>query len=314
MKIGVLLSAYNNSGLKLEQVLDEVLEMGVDTVEMNCGGFGGKVFCHPQELLSSADRLKRFRDSFKSRSISISSLSAHGNPLHPNKQIANRDHADWRSTVLLAQKLGVSIVNVFSGCPGDCETSKYPNWVVSAWPEDFQEIIKWQWEKKLIPYWREEVRFAKEHGVNKIGFEMHPGFLVYNTETLLMLREAVGPEIGANLDPSHLFWQGMNPVAVIRVLGERNAIFHFHAKDTYVNRLNVELNGVLDWKPYAKLKDRAWYFRAVGFGNRKEVWQEIICTLKNYGYDYVLSVEHEDRMMDTKQGLTRAIEFLCSII
>jgi len=314
VRIGILISVYNNSGWGLGQVLDKVQGMGINTVEMNSGGFGGNVFCHPQRLLASTDELKRFREVLERRSISISSLSVHGNPLHPNKEIAEQHHDDWRSTVLLAEKLGVNIVNVFSGCPGDCETSKYPNWIVSAWPEDFQDLVKWQWEEKLIPYWRQEAKYARDHGVDKLGFEMHPGFMVYNSETLLRLREAVGREIGANLDPSHLFWQGMDTVTVIRALGKEEAIFHFHAKDTYVNRLNVELNGVLDWKPYANRKDRAWYFRTIGFGNPKEVWQEIVCALKNYGYDYVLSIEHEDKMMETEEGLLKALECLRSII
>jgi len=314
MKIGLLISVFNDSGLTLEQVLDRVVELGLDTVEMNSGGFGGNVFCNPQELLASADRLASFQDALASRSITLSALSAHGNPLHPNPEIAKQDHEDWRSTVLLAEKLGLNIVNLFSGCPGDCDQSKYPNWVVSSWPEDFQKVAQWQWEKKLIPYWKEEVRFAKDHGVTKLGFEMHPGFLVYNNESLFKLRDAVGPEIGANLDPSHFFWQGIDTVAAIRALGREDAIFHFHAKDTYVDTLNVLENGVLDWKPYSNRKDRAWYFRTVGFGNPSYVWSEIVAALRNAGYDYVLSIEHEDGMMDTEEGIERAIKCLRSIV
>jgi len=314
MKIGMLISVYNKSQLTLERVLDEVIALGLDTVEMNSGGYGGNVFCHPQKLLSSENELKKFQDALESRAISISSLSAHGNPLHPNRKIAQQHHDDWRSTVLLAEKLGINIINVFSGCPGDCETSKYPNWVVSCWPDEFLDLVNWQWEEKLIPYWRKESSFASDHGVNKLGFEMHPGFLVYNNETLFKLRDAVGSIIGANLDPSHFIWQGIDTIAAIRSLGEQNALFHFHAKDTYVDRLNVAQNGVLDWKPYIDRKNRAWYFRTVGFGNPKEYWQEIVSALKNNGYDYVLSIEHEDKMMDTKQGLVRAIDLLQNII
>jgi len=314
MKIGLLISVYNDSGLSLEQVLDRVVALGLDTVEMNAGGFGGNVFCNPQQLLASNDAFEGFRAALETRGVSLSSLSAHGNPLHPNRSTAERDHDDWRSTVLLAEKLGVDIVNVFSGCPGDCDDSKFPNWVVSAWPDDFQDVVKWQWEEKLIPYWKEEVKFARDHGVNKLGFEMHPGFLVYNNETLFQLRAAIGAEIGANLDPSHFFWQGIDTVAAIRALGDQDAIYHFHAKDTYVDRLNVQQNGVLDWKPYDQRRDRAWYFRTVGFGNSRDVWAEIVAALKNSGYDYVLSIEHEDKMMETEQGIVRAIDCLRSIV
>lgn len=115
------------------------------------------------------------------------------------------------------------MINCFSGCPGDCETSEHPNWVVCPWPDDFSEIVKWQWKEKLIPYWKEKVAFAKEHGVHKFALEMHPGFCVYNPETALRLREAVGPEIGVNFDPSHLIWRGIDPAYAIRVL-ERPAL------------------------------------------------------------------------------------------
>ena len=164
--------------------------------------------------------------------------------------------------ILLAEKLGLHQINTFSGCPGDHPGAKYPNWVVCPWPEDFLKILEYQWNDVLIPYWEKKAAFAREHGVNQIALELHPGFCVYNTESLLKLRAAVGPEIGANLDPSHLIWQGMDPVMVIRTLGE--AIFHFHAKDTKVDPYNTAVNGVLDTKHYSDEAHRSWIFRSVG--------------------------------------------------
>jgi len=171
--------------------------------------------------------------------LEISALSCHGNPLHPNSDIANRHRQDFRDTVRVAEKIGVRRVITFSGCPGDSEGSQYPNWVTCPWPPDFLRILEWQWNEKVIPYWQEEVRFCRDHGVDMISLEMHPGFVVYNPETLLRLREATGPEIGANFDPSHLFWQGIDPLAAIRQLGP--AIFHVHAKDTIIGAIEYSI-------------------------------------------------------------------------
>jgi sugar phosphate isomerase/epimerase len=143
---------------------------------------------------------------------------------------------------------------------------------------------------------------------------MHPGFCVYNTSTVLKLREAVGDIIGANVDPSHLLWQGMDPVEVIKVLGKANAIHHFHAKDTKIDKANTAVNGVLDVGHYGNVLDRSWVFRTVGYGNGKEMWNAVISTLKATGYDGVISIEHEDSMMSPKEGLEKAISFLKEVI
>ena len=164
----------------------------------------------------------------------------------------------------------------------------------------------------LIPYWKNTVAFAKNHGVDKIAFELHPGFCVYNTESMLKIRNAVGPEIGANLDPSHLIWQGMEPVAVIRALGD--AIFHFHAKDTKVDKYNTAVNGVLDTKPYSDEINRSWIFRSLGYGNDYSYWKDIISNLRMVGYDYALSIEHEDSLMSQNEGLEKAVEFLKGVL
>ena len=156
----------------------------------------------------------------------------------------------------------------------------------------------------------ETVEFAKAHGVNKIAFEMHPGFCVYNPETLLRLRKEVGDAIGANFDPSHLIWQGMDPIAVIRALGKENAIFHFHAKDTKIDAINTAVNGVLDVKSYADEINRSWIFRSVGFGNGETYWRDVISNLRMVGYDYAISIEHEDSLMSQNEGLEKAVDLL----
>ncbi len=310
MKLGVFTVLLGSKGL--EDALKYLADSGVQAVEIGCGGFPGKAHANPDELLADSSRLQQFKDVIKKYNMEISALSCHGNPVHPQKEIADQFHADFEKTVLLAEKLGVNRVITFSGCPGDAPGATYPNWVTCPWPDDFLKILQYQWDEVLIPYWKKASRFALDHGVNMICFEMHPGFCVYNPETLLKLRSAVGDVIGANFDPSHLFWQGIDPVAAIRKLGP--AIFHFHAKDTKVDRINTSVNGVLDTKHYGDEINRSWIFRTVGYGNDYSVWKDIVSALKMVGYDYVLSIEHEDSLMSVNEGLQKAIAFLKQVM
>lgn len=309
MKLSVLANLY---GAKtLEETLKILTGLGVHTVELGAGGYPGKAHCNPAELLASNTEYDKFIDTLKRYDTDVCALAAHGNPVHPNEAIAKAYHEDFKNAVILAEKMGVDTVIGFSGCPGDSDSSKLPNWVTCAWPEDYLEILDWQWEKKLIPYWKEMGKFAEDHGV-KIAFEMHPGFCVYNPEKLLKLREAVGPVIGANFDPSHLIWQGMEPVAAIRELA--GAIYHVHAKDTKLDKYNIAKNGVLDTKHYSDELHRSWVFRTVGYGNGEIYWRDLVSALRLAGYDKVLSIEHEDSFMTIDEGLRKAVSFLNEII
>lgn len=306
MKIGVITNLLGN--LPLEEALEYFVSKGIEMVEIGCGGYPGTQHADPDVLLNDEAKLEKFKALLKKYNVEISALSCHANPVHPDKETAKDYDNAMRKAVLLAEKLGVHQINTFSGCPGDCENSKYPNWVTCPWPNEFGEILEWQWNEVLIPYWKEFVAFAKIHGVDKIALEMHPGFCVYNPESLLKLRAAVGPEIGANFDPSHLIWQGIEPVAAIRAL--KGAIFHFHAKDTKVDKYNTAVNGVLDVKPYSDEINRSWVFRSVGYGNDETYWKDIISNLRMVGYDYAISIEHEDSLMSQNEGFTRAIDML----
>ncbi len=309
MKLGVLTVLFQDQ--PLEVVLDHVAEMGLQAVELGAGGWPGNAHCDPVTLLKDSAARQALLKAVEKRGLMISALSCHGNPLHPNKVIAAEYDRAYRDTVQLASALGVGVVNLFSGCPGDSDNARYPNWVTCAWPPDFSDLLKWQWEEKVIPYWQEAGSFAEKAGV-KLAFEMHPGFVVYNPETLLKLRAAVGPVLGANYDPSHLFWQGIEPVASIRALA--GAIHHFHAKDTFVDPLNTAVNGVLDTKPYSDLAHRSWTFRTVGYGHDQFTWRSLVSALRLTGYDYVLSIEHEDPMASINEGFSRAVNFLKDVL
>jgi sugar phosphate isomerase/epimerase len=306
MKLSVFTALYG--GLSLDEALGKLRALGVETVEVGSGGYPGKSHCNPAELLADEDKLQEFKATFRRYNIGICALSVHGNAVHPNPETAKSFDDDFRNTVLLAEKLGIDTVITFSGCPGDAPGARYPNWVTCPWPDDFLSILEYQWNEVLIPYWKEASQFALSHGVKHIALEMHPGFCVYNPATLLRLRDAVGDVIGANFDPSHLIWQGMDPVAAIRKL--QGAIYHFHAKDTKIDPYNTAADGVLDTKHYGDEIHRSWVFRSVGYGNNMQYWRDMISNLRLAGYDGVLSIEHEDSLMSIDEGLSKAIEFL----
>ena len=308
MRVGVFTVLLAN--LSLDQVIEKLKQLGVNTVELGTGNYPGDPHCK-LSLLESKTALKEFKQKLDDNGFTISALSCHGEPLHPNPAVAKAAQEASRKTILLAQKLGVPVTIDFSGCPGDSDKAKYPNWITCAWPPHFQDMLAWQWEKKVIPYWTKRVKFAEDHGV-KIALEMHPGFVVYSPETLLKLREACGKNLGCNYDPSHMFWQAIDPIKAIRVLGD--AIFHVHAKDTQIYDANLPKTGVLDTKKYTGERERSWIFRTVGYGHDAGWWGEFISTLRMYGYDYVLSIEHEDTLMSAEEGLTKAVHFLQNLV
>ena len=305
MKLSVLANLFANK--PLDEVLAHLKSLGAEAVEIGAGGYPGKAHCDPAKLLSDVDAFHEFQETIRKSGLEVCALAAHGNPVHPQKAIAEEFDRDFRNAVLLAEKIGVDTVITFSGCPGDHPGALYPNWATCPWPDDFLKILDYQWNEVLIPYWKEAGAFAKSHGV-KVALEMHPGFCVYNAETLLRLREAVGDVIGANFDPSHLVWQGVDPVAAIRKL--EGAIYHVHAKDTKIDKYNTAVNGVLDTKHYSDELHRSWVFRSVGYGNPMQYWRDLISNLRLCGYDKVLSIEHEDSLMTPEEGLEKAVYFL----
>jgi sugar phosphate isomerase/epimerase len=311
VRLGVFTVPY--SGMPLEDALDRLAAMGVQAVELGTGNYPGNAHCDPDALLNDAAARQRLLDAVEERGMIISALSQHGNPLHPDAAFAGACHETWRRTARLASLLEVEVVNAFSGCPGDGPDARSPNWVTCVWPSDFAEVLEWQWTERVIPYWQAEAEFARSQGV-KIALEMHPGFVVYNNESLLRLRDAAGPEIGANFDPSHMFWQGIDPLVAIKELAAAGALFHVHAKDTFLDAANIARNGVLDTKDYGRFLDRSWTFRTVGYGQGERVWRDIVSILRTVGYDHVLSIEHEDGLLSTDEGLEKAVQFLDGIM
>ena len=311
MKLSVLANLY--AQYPLEETLAKLKALGVEAAEIGAGGYPGKAHCDPEKLLASSADFEKFKDAFKKYDIELCALSCHGNPVHPDEVEAKRYHDDFVNTVLLAEKLGLDTVITFSGCPGGAPGDKMPNWATCAWPEEYLAVLDYQWNDVLIPYWEKATKFALEHGVSRIALELHPGFCVYNPETLMKLRNQVGSDlIGANFDPSHLFWQGIDPVYAIRYLGK--AIYFFHAKDTKIDEINTKTHGVLDTKHYGDEIHRSWIFRSVGYGHDYQVWKDMMSALRMVGYDDAISIEHEDSLMTPNEGLQKAIAFLKDVM
>jgi sugar phosphate isomerase/epimerase len=308
MKVGVFTPLLSH--LPLDAALNQLNTLDIHTVELGTGNYPGDAHCK-LSMLDDPRALADFRQVLADHGVTISALSCHGNPLHPDPARARHDADVSRQTILLAEKLGVPVVVDFSGCPGDSPDATAPNWVTCPWPPDYLQTLEWQWNQVVAPYWIEHAKFAADHGV-KIAIEMHPGFVVYSPETLLKLRSIAGPNLGCNFDPSHLFWQSIDPIAAVRLLGD--AIFHVHAKDTQFYPTNLPLTGVLDTKPYTDERNRSWIFRTCGYGHGAEWWKEFISTLRIFGYDNVLSIEHEDSLLSAGEGLAKAAAFLNNLV
>ncbi|MCI5529864.1 MAG: sugar phosphate isomerase/epimerase [Blautia sp.] len=310
MKLGLFTTLFPD--MELIDLLALTRELGIEALELSSKPDRGLRHFHPRELLENESALICFQDTLKRNNMIISQLNCSCNPVSPIPGEEQKSREDFEIAFRLAEKLNIRTVCSFSGCPGGGPGEKTPNWITCAWPPQYQNMLKWQWEEKLIPFWTWASKRGADFGVNQLAIEMHPGFCVYNPDTLLRLRQAVGSVIGANLDPSHLIWQGISiPDAICALKG---AIWHVHAKDTFINQRNVRINGVLDTRHYSRAEERSWTFRTVGYGMSRDTWKEIISFLILSGYDGVISIEHEDMFLSKPDGLSKAATFLKEIL
>ena len=310
MQLGLFTPVFNN--LSFEGMLVELKRYpAITSLELGTGGWPGGKHLDLDGLLGSESKRGGLRAKLEDAGLTISALSCHNNPVHPVREVAAEADAVFRKTLRLAELLGVGTVVTFSGCPGGGPEDRTPNWITAAWPPEYAEALAWQWSERLFPYWRTAAQAATDAGV-RVALEAHPGFCVYNPETLLKLRAEVGDTVGINLDPSHLWWQGMDIVTAIAALGP--AIHHVHAKDVAMQPANRDRNGVLDTKSYAQMAERSWLFRSVGWGHGELEWKAIVSALRLAGYDGVLSIEHEDALLSVHEGLGSAVAMLSRVL
>lgn len=291
--------------LSLGEALDLARRIGATGIEIAAGGQSSAPHLRVAPLLEDANARQRLAAAFAERGLRVAALNCSAWPLHP---VVGAAHAELiRQTIRLAALLGVTKIVTMSGSPGDGANATTINWVWYPWPADAVALRERQWEV-AIPFWREMAAFAADHGVTRIAFELHPLHLVYNVPTLTRMREAIGTILGANVDPSHLFWQQMDPLAVIRALGK--AVHHVHLKDTAIVPAEVALAGVLDGRPFDDPSRRAWIFRTVGRGHDRRFWAAFVAALREVGYDDVLSIENEDPLEEAAQGVEAAALFM----
>ena len=291
--------------LGFEEALDVAARIGATGIEIATGGQSSAPHLRLHDLLADARARAAFRRAFEQRGLRIAALNCSAWPLHP--VVGDAHVALIRDTFRLAEALEVSKVVTMSGCPGDGADSSTIDFVWYPWPADALALLDRQWAA-AIELWQDLASIAADHGIERIAFELHPLHLVYNVPTLLRMRDAVGPILGANLDPSHLFWQQMDPLAVIRALG--SAVHHVHLKDTRIDPDQVALAGVLDQRRFDDPAQRAWVFRAVGAAHDATFWSSFVAALRAVGYDDVLAIENEDATLPPLASVERAAAFM----
>ncbi|WP_440765059.1 sugar phosphate isomerase/epimerase family protein [Natronorubrum sp. DTA7] len=292
----------------LEGALSYLTEIGVDAIEPGVGGHPGQDHLPRAAHLDDDGAQQEVKNLLEEYDMRISALATHNNPLHPDDERAATADTELREAVELADQLDVGTVTCFSGLPAGGPNDEVPNWITAPWPPEHAEAHEYQWER-ATDYWSEIADHADEHGVN-IAIEMHPNMLVYEPHGMVRLREETGDRIGANVDPSHLYWQGITITDAIRYLGERDAIHHVHAKDTKIYEEQAREKGVLDTTAYDDEPNRSWLFRSVGYGHGESHWKDIVSTLRMVGYDGALSIEHEDSLTSSREGLEKAVDIL----
>jgi sugar phosphate isomerase/epimerase len=305
------LGLYTDSlpDLGFEAVLDIAAEIGATGIEIATGGQSSAPHLRIDELLGDAGKRADFAAAFTSRGLRIAALNCSAWPMHP---IVGDEHvALIRSTIRLAGELGVRKIVSMSGSPGDGPGSSTVNFTWYPWPADAVALLERQWAT-AIDVWQALGTEAAAAGVERIALELHPLHLLYNVPTLQRLRDAVGPIIGANIDPSHLFWQQMDPLAVVRALGP--AVHHVHLKDTEILPDQVAIAGVLDQRPFDDPAARAWVFRTTGSIHDVKFWSAFVGALSEVGYDDVLAIENEDASLPPETAVREAARFMRSVL
>jgi sugar phosphate isomerase/epimerase len=304
MKIGLLTDSLPD--LAFDAMLDVAAGLRIACLEFACGNWSTAPHLALDELLENAGARANFLAAISDHGMSISALNCSGNPLYPGAEGA-RQHEITQKTFRLARLLGVDRIVMMSGLPGGPGDAN-PNWITTTWPPECMAILDHQWNKELIPYWRNLANFAREQGVRQICLELHGCQLVYNPFTLNRLRGAIGPIVGANYDPSHPLWMGADPLAAVRSLG--SAIYYVHAKDCRIEPIPASIDGLLDTRPSSDVAHRSWNYATLGYGHDETWWRQFCAALRMVGYDDVLSIEHEDSLLPPLEGVQKSVDLL----
>lgn len=303
MKLGFVSDSLG--AMSFADLLSNAARLAVSGIEVNTGGWSTAPHFDLQAMKSSAEARRAFRQAFDDHGLEIISLNANGNPLHPTDRAQGDCLLD---TIRIAGEMGVETVCTMSGLPAGSASDLTPNWVVASWPPESQDILRFQWDEVLLPFWEGVVAVARDSGVRQIALEMHGNQCVYNVPTLMKIREMVGPMVGANLDPSHLFWMGADPLAAAEALGD--AIFHVHAKDTLLNAPVQATTSLLETGSLMDIPARSWSHVTLGIGHGEDWWRQFCYRLRMAGYDGWISIEHEDVLISALEGLEKSVDLM----
>jgi sugar phosphate isomerase/epimerase len=324
MKLGAYTACLHDK--PLEEALGILRDLGLNSAEINSGGFLATPHLPVEDILESESARAGYLASFAEYGITLTALNCNGNPLHPDPEVREKHSNDIRRSIRLAHLLGIKTVITMSGLPGSDPDGKRPSWTVIPWDSVYKETLDYQWDEVAVPFWREIDALAADNGV-KVAIEMHPQNLVFNPPTLKRLVEKVGAtHVGAEMDPSHLFWQGMDPVAAVRYLGA--LVVHAAAKDVRINEDHASIYGVLDER-FRRLsseedrvnlggdewankwpEDSAWDFVALGRGHDVGFWTRFVDALREVDPEMAVNIEHEDTSLGRIEGLKVAADVL----
>ena len=297
----------------VEDGLRFAANLGMHVAEVaTCGIAFNNKYCRLDQLTSDEGELHRWQDTYARHGIKVVSLSAHGAPLTPNKEIADEYRRQFRLACQFAERIGVKKMTLIAGTPEGAEGDTCPVWITQQVEVPFyRKILEWQWENRLIPYWKEQGKIAADHGVT-LCFENQVGDMLHSPVQIRRFHEEVGSVSACNFDISHIWAQGMDPIEALRYLGD--LVQHVHIKDTLIHNHNLRLKGFTDSTYPTTPLERAYTFTIPGWGHDDGVWREVIATLRLIGYDDILSMEMECEYMNIEEGLKKAIAFLNPIV
>src|SRR5512132_2924750 len=324
MKLGAYTACLHDK--PVAEALQTLRELGLDSAEINSGGFLPPVHLPVDDIRASQGAREKYLGLFSSAGVTLTALNCNGNPLDPNPAVGPLHAKDVRDSIELAALLGVRRVVTMSGLPGSDPGARYPSWTVEPWHSVYLDARDYQWNEVGIPFWKDIQARAADADV-KVCIEMHPHNLVYNPGTMERLATEIGStHVGAEMDPSHLFWQGIDPVYAVKDLGE--LVVNAAAKDTRINEA-AKVNGVLDDRftriaegepGYLPLgggtplsgwpTNSSWDFVAVGRGHDVQWWTEFLRALHDVDPDMPVNIEHEDQELDQMEGLRFAANTL----
>ncbi len=312
MKLGM--NTFFVMKFERDEALQFCREIGVTALELAAIGPAAERFCDIDRLLSDSEARNRWLDNYAVLGFEIYSFAAHGSPLHPDRQIAESYSREFRKVCAFMEKIEATRLCLVAGLPEGREGDTLPNWIVNTdlpGSDLLKDALEWQWNERLLPYWREHGKIAADHGVS-LCFEMQVNDMIHNPIKLRQLRDEIGPVVACNFDISHMWAQKIDPLEAIHYLGD--LIQAVHLKDTLIHEPNARLRGLMDTTHPLHPDKRAWSFTLPGWGHDERTWREVITALRFVGYEGILTLEHESEYMEIQSGLEKSAAFIRTML